>query len=375
MVKTTIWTSVSVACKPETSILQQEDHSHRKITMKKITLLTLTVLALTMAACGTAPATPAATQVPVVVADDTIVAEGRLEPFQYAEIAFSAGGMVGDVLVKEGQAVNKGQLLIRLGNESDTNYAAAQLELVSAQQAFDELLHSRGADFAQAVIDLKDAQEAFDRADNYLVYLQNSQKIPQTENRVFLVQTSKGYEYRYKTRNFKGPAPQDWIIEAENDLALKKAGLETAQFAYDRLKDGPDADQLPLLEARLNAAKARVAAFTITAPFDGVVAELNAKTGSSINAGEIAVTVADCSNWIVNTTDVTEMDVVRLTEGQRVIVTLDAIPDAVLNGKVLSIGQSYSENQGDIVYEVTVLLADLDPAMRWGMTAVVKFAE
>lgn len=375
MVKTTIRTPVSVACKLETSILPQEDHSHRKITMKKITLFTLTLFALIVAACGTAPATPAATQVPVVVADDTIVAEGRLEPVQYAEIAFSASGMVGDVLVKKGQAVNQGQPLIRLGNESDTNYAAAQLELVSAQQALDELLHSRGADFAQAVIDLKDAQEAFGRADHYLVYLQNSQKIPQTENRVFLVQTWKGYEYRYKTRNFKGPAPQDWIIEAENDLALKKAGLETAQVAYDRLKDGPDADQLPLLEARLNAAKARMAAFTITAPFDGVVAELNAKTGSSINAGEIAVTVADCSNWIVNTTDVTEMDVVKLTEGQPVTVTLDAIPDAVLNGKVLSIGQSYSENQGDIVYEVTVLLTDLDPAMRWGMTAVVKFAE
>jgi HlyD family secretion protein len=375
MVKMTNWTPTLVACNPETSILQQEDHSHRKITMKKITLLTLTLLALTVAACSTAPATPAATQVSVMVADETIVAEGRLEPVQYAEIAFSASGMVGEVLVKEGQAVNKGQPLIRLGNESDTNYAAAQVELVSAHQAVDQLLHSRGPDFAQAVIDLKDAQEAFDRADNYLVYLQNSQKIPQTENKVYLVQTWKGYEYRYKTRNFRGPAPQDWIIEAENDLALKKAGMETAQFAYDRLKDGPDEDQLLLLEARLNAAKARVAAFTVTAPFDGVVTELKAKTGSSINAGEIAVTVADYSNWIVKTTDATEMDVVKLREGQRAIVTFDAIPDAVLNGKVLSIGQSYSENQGDIVYEVTVLLVDLDPAMRWGMTAVVKFAE
>jgi hypothetical protein len=40
---------------------------------------------------------------------------------------------------------------------------------------------------------------------------------------------------------------------------------------------------------------------------------------------------------------------------------------------VLSTGQSYSENQGDIVYEVTILLTDQNPAMRWGMTAEVKF--
>jgi hypothetical protein len=46
-----------------------------------------------------------------------------------------------------------------------------------------------------------------------------------------------------------------------------------------------------------------------------------------------------------------------------------------LTGSVLSIGQSYSENQGDIVYEVTVLLTDTHPAMRWGMTAAVVFED
>jgi hypothetical protein len=44
-----------------------------------------------------------------------------------------------------------------------------------------------------------------------------------------------------------------------------------------------------------------------------------------------------------------------------------------LNGQILSIGQNYSENQGDVVYEVTILLTDTHPAMRWGMTAAVKF--
>ena len=116
-----------------------------------------------------------------------------------------------------------------------------------------------------------------------------------------------------------------------------------------------------------------MAAFEVTAPFDGVVAQLNAKTGSSISAGQIAVTIADMSSWTVVTTDVTEIDVVKLKEGQSVTIMLDAIPDVELKGEVLSIGQNYSQNQGDIVYEVTVLLTDVDPAMRWGMTAEVKF--
>jgi len=341
--------------------------------MKKIAFLTIALIALTLAACSTATPTPETTQIPIVVADDTIIAEGRVEPIQYAEIAFNASGAVSEVLVKEGESVKKDQPLIRLGGESDTNYAAAQLELVTAQKAWDDLVNSRDAEFAQTVIDLKDAREAYDKADNYLTYLNNARKVPQTQNKVFLIQTWKGFEYRYKTINFKGPAPQDWITEAENDLALKKADLDKFQRAYDRLKDGPDKDQLPLLQARLNAAKARVAAFEVTAPFDGVVAQLNAKTGSSINAGQPAVTIADMSSWTVVTTDVTEIDVVKLKEGQAVTVTLDAIPDVKLKGKVLSIGQNYSQNQGDIVYEVTVVLTDTHPAMRWGMTAAVKF--
>jgi multidrug efflux pump subunit AcrA (membrane-fusion protein) len=349
-------------------------HSKRKIKMKHLKFLTLILLAVSVAACGSTPAADTeATPIPTVIADDTVIAEGRVEPIQYAEIAFNANGAISEVFVEEGQMVKKGDPIIRLGDESDTNYAAAQLELVTAQQAWDDLINSRGTDFAQAVIDLKEAKEASERAYQYLVYLQDDQRIPQTESRRILTNTPFGYNYEIKTKSFTGPAPEDWIVEAENDLALKKAELEKAQLVYDRLKDGPDASQLPLLEARLNAAKAGVAAFSVIAPFDGVVTELNAKAGNSINAGEIAVTIADISQWTVITTDVTEIDVVKLKEGQPVTVKLDAIPGAELKGEILSIGQGYTENQGDVVYKVTILLTDKDAAMRWGMTAVVTF--
>lgn len=342
--------------------------------MKKILFATFVILSLLITACGTnKPQSTTPTAIPTVIADDTIIAEGRVEPIQYAEIAFTTSGVISEVLVKEDQFVREGQPLIRLGDETDTNYTAALLELASAQHAYDELLNSRDTNFAQAVIELKDAQEAYDKAENYLQYLQTSQKVPQTEFRAFIVQTWKGYEYRYKQRNFKGPAPQDWIIEAENDLALKKAKFDEAQRAYDRLKDGPDAEELPLIQARLDAAEASVAAFTVEAPFDGIVAKINAKVGSSINAGQIAVTIVDTSSWIVKTTDVTEFDVVTLTKNQPATVTLDAIPEAAFNGTILSISQSYSENQGDVVYEVTILMTEASPAIRWGMTTAVKF--
>jgi len=65
--------------------------------------------------------------------------------------------------------------------------------------------------------------------------------------------------------------------------------------------------------------------------------------------------------------------VVSLKAGQPVTITLDALPELQLKGHILSISQNYGQNQGDVVYEVTVLLTDGNPAMRWGMTAAVKF--
>jgi multidrug resistance efflux pump len=340
----------------------------------KQTFILIIGLSLLVAACsGGAAPTPTGEAVPTLAADSTVIAEGRLEPVGYAEIAFPASGRISDILVAEGQTVRQGEELIRLGDASDTQYAAAQLELVSAKKALTDLNNTAGTDFAQAVIDLRDAQEEYQDALDYLDYLHDDTKIPQTQNRTYLVQTWRGYEYRTKTKQIKGPAPQDWIIEAENDLALKKAELDAAQRTYDRLKEGADVEQLAVLEARLEAAEAGVAAFSVLAPFDGVVAELHAKLGGSITAGEPAVTVADFSQWLVQTTDLTEIDVVELSEGQPVTVTLDAIPDAQLAGEILSIGQTYAENQGDIVYEVTLLLHEAHPAMRWGMTAAVAF--
>jgi multidrug resistance efflux pump len=343
--------------------------------MKQTILVALVFISLLFTACSTGNAATATPEpIPAVTADDAVMAEGHVEPVHYAPISFSTGGVIKEVLVKEGQLVKKGEPLVHISDESDSNYAAAQLELATAQQALNDLKNAAGGDLAVTVIDLKDAREEYDKAENYLHYLQTSQKVPQTNTELVLLSTWKGYQYSYKTKNFKGPAPEDWIIEAKNDLALKKAKLDELQRAYDRMKDGADKEQLALLEARLVAAQARVAAFSLTAPFDGVVADLNAKVGGSVNAGELAVTMADFSSWVVKTNDVTEIDVVNLAEGQPVTVNFDAFPDVTLKGTVLSIGQTYTENQGDVVYEVTILLTDTHPSLRWGMTASVAFA-
>jgi multidrug efflux pump subunit AcrA (membrane-fusion protein) len=344
--------------------------------MKRNVSITLIGLALFVAACAPAsPAAQTAEPIPTVLADSTIVAEGRVEPVNYAEIAFTtASGLVSEVLVEEGRPVRKGELLIRLGGESDASYAAAQFELVSTQKAFDDLQDDSQADLAQAVIDLDQAKEDLEKAEVYLHYLQTSKKVPQPETFVYYIKRGKGYEVRLRTEHYKGPAPAEWITQAENDVVLKKAKVDELGHTIDRTQEnGVDSNELAVLEARLEAAKAELAAFEITAPFDGVVAEMNAKAGGSMRAGEVAVVLADFSQWLVKTTDLTEIDVVKLAENDPVRVMLDALPGVEFQGTILSIADTFSANQGDIIYEVTVRLTDAHPALRWGMTANVTF--
>ena len=119
--------------------------------------------------------------------------------------------------------------------------------------------------------------------------------------------------------------------------------------------------------------RAALANAEVRSPFAGTITNLDLKVGEFAASGTPVITLADLSSWIVKTTDLTEIDVVNVQQGQPVTLSLDAMQDASLSGQVLSIAQNYSEKQGDIVYEVKVLLTDRNPAMRWGMTAQVNF--
>jgi multidrug resistance efflux pump len=351
--------------------------------MKKTTNKILIMMIFTLVATACASQQTASPDVaPTTVVSDAVVAEGYIKPIHAVNLSFQAFGVVEELHVKIGNKVRMGDVLARLANasEAEAQLASANLELIGAQQALDELLETSGARLAQVVIDLKEAREAYDKAVDYLQYLQDSKKVPQTETRVFLIQTWKGYEYQYKTKNFKGPAPEDWIVEAENDLALKKAKFEELQRTYERMKDGADTDQLALLEARLENAKAQVGAaeaalsnYVLTAPFDGVVADVAIELGEQVSAASRAVSLADTSSWVIETTDVTELEVVKIREGQAVTFSADALSDMVMNGTVSEISQSSILQSGDVIYTVRIQAGEVDSRIKWGMTVEITF--
>ncbi len=111
---------------------------------------------------------------------------------------------------------------------------------------------------------------------------------------------------------------------------------------------------------------------TLTAPFAGTVARLDAELGEVVSAGAPIVTLADFSQWLVETTDLTELDVVAIANGFDTAVRVDALPDETLSGVVNDIARVADLSQGDVTYRVRIALNDTaNLPLRWGMTAFV----
>ena len=165
-------------------------------------------------------------------------------------------------------------------------------------------------------------------------------------------------------------------------LAAAQAAVDQAQANLDQLRAGAAPDDLAVAEAQIKAAQAALSLAEATAaeaelraPFAGTIAALDATVGEYVAAGAPVAYVADLGTWQVETTDLTELSVAQVKVGSPVMITLDAIPDLTLNGKVSRVRAFGESKQGDITYLVTIALDRQDPRLRWNMTASASIAK
>lgn len=353
--------------------------------MKNAKLFALIVIpGLVLAACAPA-ATPAPTAAPAAATKPAaaVVAEGRVEPIRFAEIALNASGLVSEVLQKEGDSVAAGQVIARLENGQAKTLELAQADALQQVTKAYEAVRDAQYDLDNFTIPvdlatmtprqaveftlnkLNAARDAFEPY-KYIGDKQLELTASEEDNPI-LRSTPKRLKKALDDAWNKYRKAVQWL-EYESALSDAKTQLAQAQKDFDSLNDASYNEGTAGLRAALADAELR-------APFAGTITNLDLKVGEYATSATPAVTIADLSSWVVKTTDLTEIDVVRIKEGQPVSLSLDALPDVTLKGYVLSIAQNYAEKQGDIVYEVTVLLTDKLPDMRWGMTAQVDFAQ
>jgi multidrug efflux pump subunit AcrA (membrane-fusion protein) len=374
---------------------------------------------LSLAACSGVsnlfkPAVAEATPLPVVVGDARVIAEGRVVPQTYAALAFPAGGRLETLTAEEGNQVERDAVLAALGDReaAEATLAGAKAEAEAARQALDvlkkhEQLARSQAGFLveQAKARLVEAQKAFDdtqtrdfrdKLDDKEQTMQDKKTTLDDDKKTLDKYTSldENNATRVNAQNV-----YDTTLEAYNLAVYERDQLrsrqDTAQSALDQatetvnqalrdqadVKTGVNPDLLAQAEKGLAAAEAQVKAaerglanMDLKAPFAGTVAEVKQlEPGIILAAGQTVAILADFSTWYVETTDLTELDIVQVKQGDEVEITLDAIKNATYKGEVTAIARSYTEKSGDILYKVRIRVSDPPEEMRWGMTAQVSF--
>lgn len=379
----------------------------------KIILFLSLVFLLTLSACG-GEETPTITEPVESLSLDYVVAEGHIFPAHDSWLNFSAQGRVDEILVKEGEKVAKDQVLMRLADRegAEASLGAAELELTRARQDYDDFTRTSELATAkawQAYLDAQmgrgeaerewedlDLEYLEDKIDDALIEVRDREdelEDAQEEWEIYQDIDEKNYARQAAEDDLEDA--QEFFNEAQRDLEeaireidVVRADLDAALAAeaeakrvYEMwLEEGFDLDQQTLLESRVTAAEAGVNAaqkvldnYRLTAPFAGTVTDITLEIGQFVGPEARAAQLADLSEFIIETSDLTELEVVKISVGQIVEVVPDALPDTTLLGKVEGIGGSFKTQAGDIIYTITISLDETDPNLRWGMTVELTF--
>ena len=383
----------------------------------------LLALAASLIGCDRMPVAGAAvTATPIVPLVQTeggvVVVEGNVVPRDFVRIYTRTGGKVSEVLVSKGDVVKKDAPLLRLvtyddREQAEAALAAAKLEQIDAQQALDKLNEKSGltstellAAVTTASKALIDAQQRLANLDTTL-YRDDLDKYQQDVGtaKKELDDAQKEWD-KYKDMDPSSQTRRDQkkkfddaqkkyddavrvrdlqineLDQAKAEVEQAKSTLEDAQRESGKHKDGgPAADDLALAQSRLDNAKAQGTAAQkvldgtqILAPFDGTVVELDHEAGETLLPNQQVAMVADLSDLYIETTDLTEMDVVKLSEGDTARVKPDALPELSLPAAVTEIARNSGKKGGDVTYTARLKLDNSDPRLRWGMTVEVRFA-
>ena len=174
-------------------------------------------------------------------------------------------------------------------------------------------------------------------------------------------------------------AAQNRAPGVEANIRAALAQVVSAQAALDRLLAGAIAEDVSMAEARVASARAAVESAAaqlrltqIIAPFAGQIGQVNVRKGEVVVPGAVAILLGDMRQMHIETTDLRETDVIHVHAGQTVEVTFDALPERFFTGTVVSVAPVSSAERGSTNYTVFIDVADLDPMLRWGMTAFVN---
>ncbi|MFW5713331.1 MAG: efflux RND transporter periplasmic adaptor subunit [Brevefilum sp.] len=315
-----------------------------------------------------------------------IFGTGTVEPIQTAILTWPVSGKVGEVLVQVGDRVEVDQLLMSLDPESvSADITQAEIDVINAQNNLDDLYDNWESELAQAKLDLINAEEDLEDMENERAVMNyqrcTDERIEELEDDLEMAE--KLYDFRQSTENLRAvntaQANLDYcradytereIAEAELEVSLAEQRVVDLEEKVTLLSDGPDPDQVTIIETQLAMAQSRLDSPLIESPFAGMVTVLNVQPGDIIQAGEQALQIDDLSEMYLDV-QISEVDIPLVQVGQTTGLVFDAYFETDFSGEVTQIAPVGQNVQGVVEYTVRINLLDGDERIKPGMTAAV----
>lgn len=264
-----------------------------------------------------------------------ISTNGKVEPLNNFEAHAPVATTVKRVLVKEGDHVKRGQLLLQLDDADARTNAAKAIAALKGAQADINAVQTGGTREEVLTTDaqLVKARADRDNAERNFEALQRLQKT--------------------------GAASMGEVKEGEAQWNTAQANVSLLE---QKLKERYSKPEIAHVEAQKSEAQAAYDAATeilnksnVKAPFDGVVYSVPVRTGNYVNAGDLLLQEADLSQVRVRAF-VDEPDVGRLSPGERIEVSWDALPGRIWQGQLLNTPATVkllgSRNVGEITTNI-----------------------
>jgi HlyD family secretion protein len=268
-----------------------------------------------------------------------ISTNGKIEPSQNFEAHAPVNTIVRRLLVREGDHVKKGQLLLQLDDAEVRSQAArAQAQMKSAQ-ADVQAIEKGGSQeelltLQTQIVKAKTDRDAAQRSLDALRRLQQ-----------------------------KGAASVGEVKEAENTVQRAQADLDLLQQKQKDRYSKPEVDKVEAqksqAQAAYDAAEDALHRSNVVAPFDGVVYLLPVKQGGFVQAGDLLLQEADLSRPIARAY-VDEPDIGRLTIGQKTEITWDAMPGRIWTGSVATLPATVKLRGTRNIGETTIAVDNAD---------------
>jgi len=296
----------------------------------------------------------ASQQLVEVVRGDLMVSvsgSGNIEVANEVNLAFGVGGRIATIYVEEGDSVGEGSVLAKL--DTDALELAAEYNLDKAENPFSKK-------------EIRDAEDDVDDAEDELDYAKKLLRQAHQDNDDEAIREWEVEVYHAQLNLAMAEDKLDDMLSAadEDEIALMESQVEAAKQSLDQAQESLGLTQQSLEQAQKELNKA-----TLTAPFDGVVASVDADEGDTVSTITPTIHLIDITSLELKV-EVDEIDIPDVEPGQRAIIDVDALPDLPLEGVVTFISSLAKEEAGVVVYEVTIGFdVSPDSRVKVGMSA------